>query len=185
MQESKGDPEGTIEQRVAFYKDFPNTEIQQAWKDGRRVQFIDYLDEQWVLVTETSRSNLVVGQTAVSAQKELPGEFLQKDIWDKDRNLTCLSFEKSVGWVLIGDGREGQGQAYTAGTDWPKEKILARLNDRMVIADVAWSTVDKAWAIVFNQTPKELTIGTAVHFDKTFNEDLMRTLRLTRYGTRF
>lgn len=185
MQENVEAFKGALEQRISFSKDFPDSEIQQAWKDSRRVQFIDYLDSQWVLVTETAPSHLTVGQKALFATEPLPGKLLQNDFWNKDKNLTCLSFEEHVGWVLIGEYRSDLGQAYTAGSDWPKEKILTRLNDRMNIADVSWSTKDEAWVIVFDQTPTHLGIGTSIHFDKSFNEDLMRTLQVTRYGKRF
>lgn len=185
LQENTEAFKGALEQRISFSESFPDTEIKTAWQECRRIQFIDYLDSQWVLVTETAPSHTTVGQKALFATEPLPGQLIKDDFWSKDKNLTCLSFEDHTGWVMLGEYRSEAGQAYTAGSDWPKEKVLARLNDRMNIADVSWSTKDHAWAIVFDQTPTNLAIGTSIHFDKTFNEDLMRTLQLTRYGKRF
>jgi hypothetical protein len=185
MQEEVNVPSGPMEQHVGFTKSFPEAEIQTAWKDGRRVVCLDYLDEQWVLVTEKSASSLSVGQSVVFSNEALPGTLLQDDLWNKEKRLICLSFHSSVGWVLLGEPRGSTGQSYAAGSDWPQEKVADRLSKGMTVAGISWNTTDEAWAIVFDNASKTQNVGTKIHFDKSFNEDLMRTLSLTRYGKRF
>lgn len=185
LQEDEISNAGSLSQRVGFTKEFPEDEIQQAWKEGRRVVLIDYLDEQWVLVSEKAASSTTVGQNVVFTTEPLPGELLQNDIWNKEKRLTCLSFQPKVGWVMIGENKAGLGQSYAAGSDWPEAKIADRISKGMTVAGIAWNTTDEAWALVFDGAAKNQTITTTIHLKSGFDEDLMRTLAVTRYGKRF
>jgi len=175
----------TLDQSVSFSKDFPEDAVSQAWKDGRRIVFLDFMAEQWVIVSEKLSNTLSAGQTVCFSNEALPGSELQNDLWNKEKKLTCLSWQKKVGWMLLGENRTGTGQSYAAGSDWPSEKVADRLSKGMTVVGVAWNTSDEAWAIVFDNVAKNSSITTTIHFEKTFNEDLMRTLALTRYGKRF
>lgn len=185
MQEEKELSDAKLDQSVSFSKEFPDDSVSQAWKEGRRIVFLDYLADQWVLVSEKLNNTLSAGQTVSFSTDELPGSELQNDLWNKEKKLICLTWQKKVGWMLLGEARTGTGQAYAAGSEWPAEKVADRLSKGMTIAGIAWSTSDEAWSVVFNNAVKTESISTTVHFDKSFNEDFMRTLSLTRYGKRF
>ena len=185
MQEEENVNNATLEQSVAFFKDFPEDSVSQAWKEGRRVVLLDYMADQWVMVTEKLIGTLSAGQTVSFSTDDLPGQELQNDLWNKEKKLIGLTWTKKVGWMLLGEARTGSGQAYAAGSEWPTEKVADRLSKGMTVADIAWNATEQAWAIVFNNAAKNESITTAIHFEKSFNEDLMRTLSLTRYGKRF
>lgn len=185
MQEKVNAPSGAVQQSIGFTKEFPENAVQEAWKAGKRIVCLDYLDEQWVMVTEKAESELTVGQSVVFSTDDLPGDLLQNDLWNKDKRLTYLSYDASSGWVLIGEARGSIGQSYAAGSDWPTEKVADRLSKGMTIAGISWNTREEAWAIVFDNDSKNTGITTEIRFDKSFNEDLMRKLSLTRYGKRF
>lgn len=184
MQEEAGS-DGAVTQRIEFSRDFPEDRVNAAWTEKRRIAFLDYMGDQWVLVTEPASHSTTVAQTVAFSREQLPGKEIQADLWEKDKKLVCLAFHQSTGWVLLGENRGTAGQGYAAGSDWPEEKVADRFAKGMTIAGLAWSTTDEAWSIVFNNANKNESITSKVHFHKSFNEDLCRTLQLTRYGKRF
>jgi hypothetical protein len=185
MQEEESNDE-PAEQQVKFTKEFPEEWVADAWKRKRRVVCVDYLNGQWILVTEKAKSSTTVGQTVSFSPDELPVAPIKADLWDKDKRLTGLTHHPSVGWVMVGEiVAKGTGQGCSAGSDWPTEKIADRLAKGMTIADIAWTTESEAWAIVFNNEIKGENISTKVSISEYFDEDLLRTLNLTRYGRRF
>jgi len=150
-------------QALYLSDDFPEEEIKKAWANNNRVSFINFCNGKWVLVTEQNKS-AVVGQTVCTFDdlEDVKGEI--RKWWDKNKAVHSLVHGQGK-WVMISQQMDKvPGQAFTANSDWPTEKIAEYFKSQKYLTNLAYNFQEEYWVIVVSPVPGGQTMSTTAEF---------------------
>eukprot|EP01123_Difflugia_compressa_P001990 TRINITY_DN1261_c0_g1_i1.p1 TRINITY_DN1261_c0_g1~~TRINITY_DN1261_c0_g1_i1.p1 ORF type:complete len:251 (-),score=42.10 TRINITY_DN1261_c0_g1_i1:197-949(-) len=150
-------------QELYVGNEFPERQIQGAWRSNYRVSFINYCNNKWVLVTEENIT-AAVGQTLSTFDdiEQVKGEI--RNLWDKNKAVQFLVHGEGK-WLVISQQMDGvPGQAFTANSDWPMDKISQYFKSQKYLTCIAYHFQEEFWAIVASPLPGGQSLATTEQF---------------------
>jgi len=150
-------------QELYVCDNFPEDGIKKAWSDNYRVSFINFCNGKWILVTEANKGP-VVGQTVCTFDdiEDVKGEI--RKWWDNNKAVHSLVHGQGK-WVMISQQMDKvPGQAFTANSEWPLEKIGQYFKSQKYLTSIAYHFQEDYWVVVVSPLPGGQSLSTSEEF---------------------
>lgn len=142
-----------------FTKEFPDKEINKAWKNGEQIQGVAYGQEKWILISSTKTS---FGMQRWATNNEFPADEI-KEGWDEKYDIIFLSYVFDR-WVVIQAEKTGYtDQIWRTSSRFPEKEIRQGIKDGYAVTALTYG-VDR-WAVVLSKGT-DLTNQTFALYDE-------------------
>jgi len=135
--------------------------IARCVDEGRRIQYLHFAAGQWVIMMDKKLpEGAKPKQTFHMFETGFPHEFLNEEVWGRNRMVTQCTYGDKM-WIVIAEdiphrveviqGLILKNLPVSAANEFPKQVMLDCIKDKRFIKCIAYDDADRSYGIIYER----------------------------------